>query len=235
MPDSLQGVRNIFNRIDQAKSEVSFIAEALVTNVRKKDKRVELVLLPDLEEIGWIRLYMLNANGNYSSGQLPEKDTTVLVLFPNGERRNAICLAGGFCEAGELGYELKGDYDVVFTDKYGNKILMEETGITLEDKSGNKIVTTSSKIMIEASSAMDIKSTGAMKIDSSAGIDITSTGSATFKGSTMTIEGTATLDIKAPLIKLNNGTLPIARVGDMVATPMGPGTILPPGNPQVLA
>lgn len=203
MSDSMQGIRNIFNRIEQAKSEISFIAEALVTNVRKKDKRVELVLLPDLEEIGWVRVYMLNANGNYSSGQLPEKDTTVLVLFPNADKRNAICLAGGFCEAGELGYELKGDYDVVFTDKYGNKILMEETGITLEDKSGNKIVTTSSKIMIDAKEQVEIK--GATKVT-----------------------------VDAPQIVLNGGTSPVARIGDQVTTPQGPGFITQ-GNTTVLA
>jgi phage baseplate assembly protein gpV len=227
--DEFQAIRNIYDRIDQVKGEVKFISEALVTKVRKKDKRVELTLLPDFEEIGWVRLYMLNANGNYSSGQLPEVDTTVLVLFPNGDSRNAICLSGGYCEAGELGYEPTGDYDVVFTDKYGNKVLMEETGITIEDKSGNKIITTSSKITIEASSAMDIKSTGNLNIESN--------GSATFKGTSMTVEGTATLDVKAPLIKLNNGTFPIARVGDpvQVVPATGQGFILPPGNPQILA
>lgn len=203
MSDSLQGIRNIYRRIDQVKSEVSFIAEALVTDVRKKDKKVELALLPDLEEIGWIRLYMLNANGNYSSGQLPEKDTTVLVLFPNGDKRNAICLAGGYCEAGELGYELKGDYDLVFTDKYGNKILMEEEGITLQDKSGNKIITTSSKIMIDAKQQVEVK--GATKIT-----------------------------VDAPQIVLNGGTSPVARIGDQVTTPQGPGFITQ-GNATVLA
>lgn len=212
MPDSSQGIRNIYNRIDQAKAETNFIAEALVTKVRKKDKRVELVLLPDFEEIGWVRLYMLNANGNYSSGQLPEVDTTVLVLFPNGNSRNAICLSGGFCEADELGYEPTGDYDLVFTDKYGNKILMEDGGITIEDKSGNKIITTSSKITIEAQQQVEVN--GATKVS-----------------------------VKAPLITLNEGDAsyigsPIARVTDLVATPMGPAPIIGPQTlllPKVLA
>lgn len=206
MSDKLQGVRNIFNRINQVKDEVTFISEALVTKVRKKDKRVELTLLPDFEEIGWVRLYMLNANGNYSSGQIPEIDTTVLVLFPNGDKRNAICLAGGFCEAGELGYEPKGDFDVVFADKYGNKVLMEETGITIEDKSGNKIITTSSKITIEGCSAVEIKSSAGSNVD---------------------INGAANVNIDASVqVKLGAGSAPVARVGDQVATPMGPGTIL---------
>jgi hypothetical protein len=213
MSDSNQGIRNIFNRIDQVKGEITFIAEALVVNVRKKDKRVELVLLPDFEEIGWVRLYMLNANGSYSSGQIPEKDTTVLVLFPNGNKRNAICLSGGFCEAGELGYEPTGDHDVVFTDKYGNKILMEEAGITIEDKSGNKIITTSSKITIESSSAMDIKSTGDLSIEST--------------GGSIDVNGALNVNINANVqVKLGDGAMPVARVGDTVATPTGPGTIL---------
>lgn len=203
MSDEFQAIRNIYDRIDQAKGEVKFISEALVTKVRKKDKRVELTLLPDLEEIGWVRLYMLNANGNYSSGQLPEVDTTVLVLFPNGDSRNAICLSGGYCEAGELGYEPAGDYDVVFTDKYGNKVLMEETGITIQDKSGNKIITTSSKITIEAAQQVEIK--GATKVT-----------------------------VDAPQIVLNGGTSPVARIGDQVTTPQGPGFITQ-GNATVLA
>jgi phage baseplate assembly protein gpV len=214
MPDSSQGIRNIYNRIDQAKAETNFIAEALVTQVRKKDKRVELVLLPDFEEIGWVRLYMLNANGNYSSGQLPEVDTTVLVLFPNGNSRNAICLSGGFCEADELGYEPTGDYDLVLTDKYGNKILMEDGGITIEDKSGNKIITTSSKITIEGASAIEIKSSAGSSID---------------------INGSSNVNIDAAVqVKLGSGSAPVARVGDQVATPMGPGTILGtiPGIPN---
>lgn len=206
MSDRKQGLRNIIQRIDDAKTEVNYISEALVTKVRKKDKRVELTLLPDLEEIGWVRLYMLNANGNYSSGQLPEVDTTVLVLFPNGDTRNAICIAGGYCEADELGHTLTGDYDVVFTDKYGNKVLMEETGITIQDKSGNKIITTSSKITIEGCKAIDIKSSAGSSID---------------------INGASSVNIDASVqVKLGAGSAPVARVGDQVATPMGPGTIL---------
>jgi phage baseplate assembly protein gpV len=224
MSDEKQGLRNLVQLINDSKQDVTYVSEALVTKVRKKDKRVELTLLPDLEEIGWVRLYMLNAKGGYSSGQLPEVDTTVLVLFPNGDPRNAICLSGGYCEAGELGYEPTGDHDVVFTDKYGNKVLMEETGITIEDKSGNKIITTSSKITIEASSAMDIKSTGNMSIDSTGSVSLSSSaGSVNVNGA---LSVNINSDIPAASIKLGDGTAPIARVGDQVATPMGPGVIL---------
>jgi len=146
---------------------------------------------------------MLNANGNYSSGQLPEVDTTVLVVFPRGDQNNAICLSGGYCEADELGYEPTGDHDLVFTDKYGNKVLMEETGITIQDKSGNKIITTSSKITIEAAQQVEVK-------------------------------GATRVTVDAPQIVLNGGSMPIARIGDQVTTPMGPGFITQ-GNMTVLA
>jgi phage baseplate assembly protein gpV len=203
MSDEKQGLRNLVQLINDSKQDVTYVSEALVTKVRKKDKRVELTLLPDLEEIGWVRLYMLNAKGGYSSGQLPEVDTTVLVLFPNGDPRNAICLSGGYCEAGELGYEPTGDHDVVFTDKYGNKVLMEEAGITIEDKGGNKIITTSSKITIEATQQVEVR-------------------------------GATRVTVDAPQVVLNGGSMPIARIGDQVTTPMGPGFITQ-GNMTVLA
>jgi phage baseplate assembly protein gpV len=187
MSDQLQGIRNIYRRIDQARNEVTHIAEAIVAQVRKKDKKVKLLLLPDLEDIGWTRLYMMNANNSYSSGQIPEIDTTVLVVFPRGDRSTAICLSGGYCqsEAGENGFPLEGDHDVVFSDKYGNKIVLKQGKITIE---GSEVVVKSSKAHIDSPS----------------------------------------------IILGPNGSRPIARVGDQVATPVGPGVIIE-GNTGVLA
>jgi phage baseplate assembly protein gpV len=224
MSDRYKGLRDIYDAIDESSNKVTHIAEALVKKVRKKDKKVLLHLLPDMEEIGWVRLYMLNANNAYSSGQLPEVDTTVLVLFPRGDTDNAICLSGGYCEANELGFPLEADYDLVLSDKYGNKFVMAENKITLQQKtsSGSKIVIDSGKITIEAESGKDIDI-------KASNVNINATA-----GSTK-ISGATTVEVNAPLIKLNNGTLPIARITDIVATPMGPGSITGPGNPTVLA
>jgi phage baseplate assembly protein gpV len=224
MSDKNKGIRDIYETIQSSQNSVTHIAEALVKKVRKKDKKVLLHLLPDMEEIGWVRLYMLNSNNAYSSGQLPEVDTSVLVLFPRGDKQNAICLSGGYCEAGELGFPLEADYDLVLSDKYGNKFVMAENKITLQQKtsSGSKIVIDSGKITIEAESGKDIDI-------KASNVNINATA-----GSTK-ISGATTVEVNAPLIKLNNGTLPIARVTDVVATPMGPGSITGPGNPTVLA
>ena len=224
MSNRYKGLRDIYSAIDESSNKVTHIAEALVKKVRKKDKKVLLVLLPDMEEVGWIRLYMLNSNNSYSSGQLPEVDTTVLVLFPRGDRDNAICLSGGYCEANELGFPLEADYDLVLSDKYGNKFVMAENKITLQQKtsSGSKIVIDSGKITIEAEAGKDID----IKANN---VNINATA-----GSTK-VSGATTVEVNAPLIKLNNGTLPIARITDIVATPVGPGSITGPGTPTVLA
>lgn len=223
MSERYKGIRDIYNAIDQSANKVTHIAEALVKKVRKKDKKVLLHLLPDMEEIGWVRLYMLNSNNAYSSGQLPEVDTSVLVLFPRGDMDNAICLSGGYCEANELGFPLEADYDLVLSDKYGNKFVMAENKITLQQKtsSGSKIVIDSGKITIEAEAGKDVEVKASnVNINSVSG--------------KVKVNGAAMVEVDAPLIKLNGGSQPVARLGDMVATPVGPGTITQ-GNFTVLA
>lgn len=239
MTDRNKTLRDIYETINISKSQVTHIAEALVKKVRKKDKRVLLHLLPDFEEIGWVKLYMLNSNNNYSSGQLPEVDTTVLVVFPRGDRKNAICLSGGYCEARELGFPLEEDYDLVLSDKYGNKFVMQENKITLQQKtsSGSKIVIDSGKITIEAESGKDVevKASNVNINSTTAKVKIQATTDVEVQALNIKLDATVTANVNAPLIKLNNGTLPIARLTDIVATPMGPGSITGPGNPTVLA
>lgn len=180
MSDKQQGLRNIYKNIDEAKNATTHIAECFVTAVNRSKKKVKLTMLPDLQEIGWVRLYMTAANGSYSSGQLPEIDSTVLVVFPRGQRGNGICIAGGIIEDGESGSTLNGDHDYMIEDKFGNKIHIRQD-----------------KIRIEHSTKVEVN---------------------------------------APMIVLNDGVLPIARVTDIVQTPIGPGFIDPTGgNTTILA
>lgn len=51
----------------------------------------------------------------------------------------------------------------------------------------------------------------------------------------LTIEATVEVTVKAPLVKLADGGLPVARVGDAVVAGGMAGTITGPGNPKVLA
>jgi hypothetical protein len=132
MSDKMQATRNIYKAIDNSKNSVTHISEAHVDAVSRAKKKVKLTLLPDLEQLGWVRLYMLSANGSYSSGQLPEVDSTVLVVFPRGQRENGICIAGGIIEDGESGSTLNGDYDLMFEDKFGNKVHIRQDKIKIE-------------------------------------------------------------------------------------------------------
>ena len=123
MSDKLKGLRDIYDSIDESNSKALNIAEAYVEEVRKKDKKVRLTLLPDLVDIGWVRLYMLNFGPNYHSGALPEVDSTVLVLFPRGQKENGICLAGVVSgENGENGSDMADDYEINFVNRYGNSV-----------------------------------------------------------------------------------------------------------------
>lgn len=136
MSDAQQGLRSIYNAIDAAASGDSkksslLIAEAYVTEVRKRDKKVKLSLLPDDEDIGWVRLYMQGLNDNWSFGILPSVGNTVVVLFPRGQKDSGICLSGGMSEGSELGSELASELDLHIHDSRGNKITMTANGITI--------------------------------------------------------------------------------------------------------
>ena len=133
MSDKLKGLRDIYDAIDEAPNKVIHISEAYVEEVRKRDKKVKLILLPDLVQIGWVRLYMINFGTNYHSGALPEVDSTVLVLFPRGQKENGICLAGGVSgENGELGLTINDDYEINFKNKYGNSIKLLSNKVIID-------------------------------------------------------------------------------------------------------
>ena len=134
MSDKQQGLRNIYGAIDKAGSSDSqiHISEAEVMEVRKSDKKVRLTLLPDERDIGWVRLYMVGLNDNWSTGLLPTVGNTVVVLFPRGQMDTGICLSGGMSEGSELGSALESELDLTVHDSRGNKITLTATGITIE-------------------------------------------------------------------------------------------------------
>lgn len=132
MGDKNKAIRDIYETIEESSNSTVHICEALVTAVRKRDKRVKLTTLPDLEEIGWVRLYMIGLGASFHSGTIPPVDSTVLVVFPKGQRESAICLAGGMAEAGEIGAELVHEEDIMFADRFGNKIHMQSGKITID-------------------------------------------------------------------------------------------------------
>ena len=134
MSDKQQSLRNIYGAIDKAGSSDSqiHISEAEVMEVRKSDKKVRLTLMPDERDIGWVRLYMVGLNDNWSTGLLPTVGNTVVVLFPRGQMDTGICLSGGMSEGSELGSTLESELDLTIHDSRGNKITLTGTGINIE-------------------------------------------------------------------------------------------------------
>lgn len=152
MSDKLKGLRDIYNSIDEAPNKVIHISEAYVEEIRKKDKKVKLVLLPDLVEIGWVRLYMINFGQNYHSGVLPEVDSTVLVLFPRGQKEQGICLAGGVSgENGENGITMSDDYEINFQNKYGNSIKLLSNKIVINSADSIELGAGATKTLVNDS------------------------------------------------------------------------------------
>lgn len=132
MGDQNTVLRQIYDSIDEASNAQLNIAECFVEKVRRSDKKVKLKMLPDLEDLGWVRVYMLGFGATFHSGTLPDVDSTVIVLFPRGQKHSAICLSGGMAEADETGGSLVGDGDILLSDRYGNKIHMQNGKIKID-------------------------------------------------------------------------------------------------------
>ena len=132
MSDKNQGLRRLINHVDESASSTIHIAEATVTEVRKRDKKVKLTTLPEGEEIGWVRMLVLGGDGAWSTTILPPVGSTVVVLFPGGKKDMAVCLTGNLLEAGEVGSELASELDIIIADSRGNKISLLSGEIKIE-------------------------------------------------------------------------------------------------------
>jgi hypothetical protein len=152
MSDKLKGLRDIYDSIDASASKVVHISEAYVEEVRRKDKKVKLTLLPDLVDIGWVRLYMVGFGPNFHSGALPDVDSTVLVLFPRGQQESGICLAGGISgESGENGLNMSDDYEIVFQNKYGNCIKLLTNKVVIDSANSIELGEGATKTLVNNS------------------------------------------------------------------------------------
>jgi hypothetical protein len=151
MSDKLKGLRDIYDAIGEAGNSTIHISEAYVEAVRKKDKKVKLTLLPDLADIGWVRLYMLGFGPNFHSGALPDVDSTVLVLFPRGQQEQGICLAGGISgENGENGLAMSDDYEIVFQNKYGNAVKLLTNKVVINSADSIELGEGATKTLVDS-------------------------------------------------------------------------------------
>jgi hypothetical protein len=107
-------------------------------------------------------------------------------------------------------------------DPYGLMLAMAD-GSRMQFKDGKWLVTLAKDASITAAGDLNIKA---------ANVTVEASGSAKLKGMNVSVEASLTCDVKGLLVKLNGGSMPIARVGDAVAFA---GPILGPGNLGVLA
>lgn len=251
MSERFEPIRQIFEEVDRRDQNNRWIATALVTDARVDDRSIRVAILPELTETNWVRVYYTNAGSNFMSGMMPEVGTEVLCLFLGADPNAVIVLGGAFIQEEAQLPQIDADNALPIYDPYGNSIVMSSGGITITDNNGNIIQTTSGGITVtctkdltvNSSGKTNITSTGDITINSSGKANITSSADTTITSSTgnvkvtalnTSLEATVKCSVKAPLLVLNDGTMPVARLGDPVTTPIGPGTVTL-GNPTVLA
>lgn len=131
MTDAFDPYRRLKETMDKKVANARWIATGVVTDVRKKDRKIRVRLFPDLVKTGWLRTYWPVANDKYMMGALPEKDSEVVCLFIGAEPDSAVVLAGGFFQGNDEAPEIGGDHDLLIYDKNGNKIEMKDGGINI--------------------------------------------------------------------------------------------------------
>ena len=121
------GLRRWNQQIDGKIANKKWIRHALVSKVRKSDKKIRVKLLPEKIETNWLRVYYIN---NLGSGQMPLVDQEVVLLLIEGEMDAAFVLAGGFLDDDITAPNGEGDIEIL--DKYGGKIIMQDGKIIID-------------------------------------------------------------------------------------------------------
>ena len=126
--------------------------------------------------------------------------------------------------SGSEGIEIKDGVNghAVTFDQKGVKIVDGANGHELEMSSSGATLKASGHEVVLGSSGVTVKTQTGAKVE------LTTSG--------VTVQSPGTVEVKGSLIKLADGVLPVARVGDQGIGNLGaPVVILPPGNPKVLA
>lgn len=131
MTEAFEPIRRIKEYVDSSTQDARWIATGIVSEIRTSDKKIRVKILPEMEETNWLKVYYFNAGDGYSTGPIPEKDSEVVLLFPQAHPDNAFILAGNFICDDDKQDPLKDDYEFPIYDKYGNKITLNKSGITI--------------------------------------------------------------------------------------------------------
>jgi hypothetical protein len=193
---------------------------------------------------------------------IPENETQVWVEFEGGDSSLPLwtgvqALNGKWATEVDLdppekrGLKTNAGHLVLFDDKSGEELIRIYEGVhkheILLDKNG--IIVTdgvnSHKVTFD-SSGVKVETGGGAKVEmTSSGVTVDAgSGSLTLKGTSITLDASATVEAKGSMVNLNaslvklgsSAALPIARVTDQGIGNLGaPVVILPPGSTQVLA
>lgn len=100
--------------------------------------------------------------------------------------------------------DTSGSEQIAMTDKAGNEVVLDSSGIALTAAAGTKIALTASGGSIELS-ANEITATADTNasVKGNTGVTVESSGSAEIKGLEVNLSGNASIAAKAPIIKLN--------------------------------
>ena len=193
---------------------------------------------------------------------VPENETQVWVEFEGGDASLPLwtgvqALSGKWASEVDLdppekrGLKTKAGHLILFDDKSGeelirifegvhsHEILLDKNGITVTDGVNShtlKFDSSGVKISTQGGASMELTSSG-VTVDAGS-------GSLTLKGSSITLDASATVEAKGSVVNLNaslvklgsSAALPVARVTDQGIGNLGaPVVILPPGSTQVLA
>jgi hypothetical protein len=193
---------------------------------------------------------------------VPENETQVWVEFEGGDSTLPLwtgvqALNGKWATEVDLdppekrGLKTKAGHLILFDDKSGeelirivegvhkHEIVLDKDGITVTDGVNHhtlKFDSSGVKVSIQSGASVELAS-GGVTVDAGS-------GSLTLKGSSITLDASATVEAKGSVVNLNasmvklgsSAALPVARVGDQGIGNLGaPVLILPPGSTQVLA
>lgn len=131
MSEQYEPWRRLWENIDDKIGDKIWIALGVVNSVRESDRRVRVNILPGLELTNWLRVYYLNAGSNFQSGQMPDINSEVVLMFLGGDPNSAFVLSGGFVQNSDNPPALTDSAGVLISDKFGNQIYTDSRGVNV--------------------------------------------------------------------------------------------------------
>lgn len=155
MTEAYEPLRRIYESVEEIIDQKIWVATALVKEVDPLDRMIRISILPGNKDFGWVQVYWWNGGTDYQSGQLPDVDSEVVCLFPDGSHTGCFVLAGGFFTG--TPESIDDEDSVLISDKRGNKIVLDSNGVTVTSAQDVNIIAAGSISLGEGASESLIK------------------------------------------------------------------------------